>query len=360
MWLQLYMHIAISVLKQSRKDSDLHSVLMHHSKGQSAGSISAMDHTIINGGDHSYKSGKLFRGAIMSSGSVVPTLDVASPPAQAIYDAVVSKAQCSEAPDTLVCLRNLDYISLLKALNSVPAVFSYRSLALSYLPRPDPTDKFYAQSPELPILAGEAAKVPVIIGNQMNEGTLFSLSLSNVTDAEKLTGYMQTYFPEASREDVAGLVDTYPSYASPIEGTLALGEWYTGFRRNAALLGDIVFIMARRMYLDSVTKAGVKAWSYLADYYSSTPVLGTFHASDIALLFYNFPRGPGQRIRKYYISFANNLDPNAIPGQEEWPEWTASSPRLLEFGSRLFLVKYDTFRTPSYEYYRSHQKVFHV
>jgi len=47
--------------------------------GQSAGSISVFDQTIINGGDNTYNGQPLFRGAIMDSGSLAPAMSVSSP-----------------------------------------------------------------------------------------------------------------------------------------------------------------------------------------------------------------------------------------------------------------------------------------
>lgn len=84
-------------------------------QGESAGSISVFDHTILDGGDNSYNGGSLFRGAIMDSGSVVPALNVTSTPAQNVYDTVVSEAGCSGSSDQLACLRALPYETFLNA-----------------------------------------------------------------------------------------------------------------------------------------------------------------------------------------------------------------------------------------------------
>lgn len=330
--------------------------------GESAGSISVFDQTIINGGDNSYNGGSLFRGAIMDSGSITPALDVASPTAQNVYNTVVSNAGCSGKTDTLACLRALPYTAFLNAANSVPAIFSYRSLDLSYLPRPDPSNNFFPQSPELATQAGNVAKVPVIIGDQMDEGTLFAITLGNVTTADRLVAYLQTYLPQASQADVAGLVTTYPAditAGSPFN-TGVLNELYPGFKRNAAILGDITFTLGRRGYLNAVTKSGVKAWSYLGNYYYGTPVLGTFHASDVASLYFNVPPGPALTIRTHYVSFVNSLDPNTIFQLVKWPQWTAGSTQLLQFNAIGNTIVQDNFRSSSYDYITSHQGVFHV
>jgi hypothetical protein len=64
---------------------------------------------MLNGGNLTRNNKPLVRGAIMSSGSAIPTDNIDGEKGQAIYDAVVSKAGCSSQADTLACLRNLDF-----------------------------------------------------------------------------------------------------------------------------------------------------------------------------------------------------------------------------------------------------------
>ncbi|EME79809.1 uncharacterized protein MYCFIDRAFT_199464 [Pseudocercospora fijiensis CIRAD86] len=107
-----------------------------------------------------------WRAAITNSGSVIPAEDVSTAKAQAIYDKVVASSSCAGSSDSLTCLRGLSYADFLRAVSSVPGIFSYRSLDLSYLPRPDPGGNFFSQSPEVSIANGAYAKAPVIIGDQ--------------------------------------------------------------------------------------------------------------------------------------------------------------------------------------------------
>jgi hypothetical protein len=111
-------------------------------------------------GDYLYKGKPLFRAGIMNSGSIVPADTVDCPKGQIIYDTVVEQAGCSAASDTLACLREVDYDTLLGAMNSVPGLLSYSSVALSYLPRPDGT--VLTASPEVLAAAGKYAPVPFI------------------------------------------------------------------------------------------------------------------------------------------------------------------------------------------------------
>ena len=71
-------------------------------------------------------------------------------------------------------------------------------------------------------------------------------------------------------------------------GTGILNEVYPGFKRLAALLGDIVFTITRRVFLESAltVNPSVPAWSYIASYDYGLPILGTFHGSDLLQVFY--------------------------------------------------------------------------
>ncbi|GAB7364193.1 hypothetical protein MBLNU230_g4744t1 [Neophaeotheca triangularis] len=333
--------------------------------GESAGAISAFDQTIINGGDNTYNGNALFRGVIMNSGSIVPAKTVTGDKAQRIYDQVVTTAGCSGS-SSLECLRNLPYNEFQNAANSVPGIFSYSSLDLSYLPRPDPGDNFFSESPELSVQRGAFTKVPVIIGDQEDEGTLFSLVQLNVTSGADIVEYFTEYFPESASQ-VQDLVDTYSpliSAGSPFRTGPANEIRLGSYKRLAAILGDIVFTLTRRVYLDLIADQ-VPAWSYLSTYFYGTPILGTFHGSDLlyayALLGDN--NVPTTSIQTYYINFVNNLDPNdgATPRPLiDWPNWSTSSPNLLNFRVLSNRIIQDDFRRGSYEYLREHVNDFAI
>jgi carboxylesterase type B len=117
----------------------------------------------------------------MNSGSIVPVDTVDCPKGQEVYDTVVKNAGCASASDTLECLRGVDYTTYLNAANSVPEILGYNSAALSYLPRTALTD-----SPEVLVEQGKYAKVPFIVGDQEDEGTIFALFQSNITTTAEL------------------------------------------------------------------------------------------------------------------------------------------------------------------------------
>lgn len=335
--------------------------------GESAGAISVFDQMALYGGDNTYNGSPLFRGAIMNSGSIVPADPVDGVKGQEVYDTVVASAGCSGADDTLACLRGLDYQAFLDAANSVPGFLSYRSVALSYLPRPDGT--VLTASPDVLVANGQYAAVPMIIGDQEDEGTIFALFQSNVTTNEELLEYLATYyFLDASDEQLAALLDTYPedvSDGSPFR-TGIFNQLYPQYKRTAAILGDLVFTLTRRAFLAAAqaVQPAVPAWSYLASYDYGTAYLGTFHGSDLVQVFFGeFDNYAAKSIRTYYYNFVANLDPNV--GNTDYPDWplwadTGSGNELAWFFANSQDTLVDDFRNESYQFIVENIASFHI
>jgi carboxylesterase type B len=178
--------------------------------GESAGAISVLDQMVLYGGDHMYKGKPLFHGGIMSSGSIIPAEPIDSERAQAVYDKVVRAGGCAGKADTLGCLRALDYTDFVNAVSAPPGLLSYEGLALSYLPRPD--GHVLPDSPDVLVREGKYAAVPFIVGDQEDEGTLFSLFQSNLTSKDALVEYLHNVvFKSASEDQLSELVNTYNS-----------------------------------------------------------------------------------------------------------------------------------------------------
>ena len=129
--------------------------------GESAGAISVFDHMAAYDGDNTYKGKPLFRAAMMNSGSAVPADPVDSQKPQFIFDTVINTAGCTKAKDKLDCLRKLSYHDFNTAVNSVPGLLGYDSVALSYVPRPD--GRFLTKSPDELGFEGKVAQVPAIV-----------------------------------------------------------------------------------------------------------------------------------------------------------------------------------------------------
>lgn len=331
-----------------------------------------MDQMLLYNGNNRYNGKPLFRGAIMNSGSIVPADPVDCPKGQVVYDTVVRAAGCSSSADTLACLRSVDYTTFLNAANSVPGILSYSSVALSYLPRPD--GSVITESPDLLVLSGSYAAVPLIIGDQEDEGTLFSLFQANTTSTtSSIVSYLKTvFFHGATRDQITALVATYDSSilaGSPFR-TGILNEVYPGFKRLAAILGDLVFTLTRRAFLTAHVAANpsVPAWSYLASYDYGTPVLGTFHGSDLLQVFYGIlPNAASRSIQGYYANFVYNLDPNDASGGTGtgtkvalgWPQWK-DGKKLVQFYNIASTLINDDFRSDSFDWIMGNIPSLHV
>lgn len=262
-------------------------------------------------------------------------------------------AGCSSSSDTLACLRTVPYTKFLNAANTVPGILSYFTVNLSYLPRPD--GKALTASPDALIKAGKYAKVPFIVGDQEDEGTLFGLFTPNLTTTAEVNTYLSTvFFNNASPAQISALVGSYQTITedgSPFRTGL-LNNYYPQFKRISAILGDVTFTLTRRVFLEiaSQVNPGVPSWSYLATYDYGTPILGTFHGSDILQVFNGIlPNNAAKTIRGYYYSFIHNLDPNEGSGLMNWPQWS-SGKKLVNFGANANSYTDDSFREDTYQF----------
>ena len=194
---------------------------------------------------------------------------------QDIYDTVVEAANCAHANNTLDSLRDTDYDTFVQATNSASPFLSYSSVAISYPPRPD--GKVVVDSGEVLVQTGRYAAVPMLVGNQEDEGTLFSFTQSNLSDTNALVDYFSSiYYHGATKSQLRALIETYPDSipsGSPFY-TGSAAEVYPGFKRLAAIIGHVTFILARRVMLNDALKTN-----------PSTPYGATWQAIIMALQF---------------------------------------------------------------------------
>ncbi|KAK6201792.1 hypothetical protein LQW54_009371 [Pestalotiopsis sp. IQ-011] len=325
--------------------------------GESAGSISVFDHLILYDGDNTYNGKPLFRAGIMNSGSVVPTDTVDCEKAQTVYDQIVEYSDCSDSDDTLQCLRDADYQKLFDAIATLPTFTSYASIALRFMPRPDGLTM--TKSPDQLVEEGKFTKVPIIIGDEEDEGTLWSLSQSNITTTEEVADYLKEYFfHHSTQQDMDDFVGTYQTTTddgSPFRTGL-LNDWYPQFKRLAAILGDLAFTLSRRYFLDirHAFDSELKAWSYMSSYGYGTPILGSVHGGDILHIVWSQPYDYATRtMHSYYLAFIHDLDPNSNNLSPSWPEYFESKQLLNLFSAYQQFIP-DDFRADSYQWITDH------
>lgn len=321
--------------------------------GGSAGSISAMDQTIINNGD----ADGLFRGLVLVSGSVIPARNIDASKPQEVYNTVVERAGCEKTNNTLECLRGLDAKILQESANSLTTEFKYSGANLPYLPRPDSSDSFFPVSPETAITSGKFAKVACLSGDVEDEGTLFAITQSNITTNDELVDYLITYFP-GSEQYTKALIGKYPDdkgiSGSPY-GTGLAGNVFGQFKRLASILGDIVFIFQRRFHLQYICSE-VPCWSYIYTGLHGSVPLGSSHGSDALEMVSSIGSTsvPGQTQQRYAVAFINTLDPNGLGVSDpliEWPKYTSSDAQLVLQKASRNEIGEDDFRSTQYQYW---------
>ncbi|KAJ7629013.1 Alpha/Beta hydrolase protein [Roridomyces roridus] len=287
--------------------------------GLSSGAISASFQMLTNGGNNE----GLFCAAVMQSGAPLPVGGVEE--GQAYYDDMVARTGCTNAPDTLECLRAVPGPEFKAAQDALPGFFAYQGLCgYPFFPHHDGT--FLVDNPQALVRQGSVANVPFISSSCDDEGTGFSVDCpNNVTTEADFQKYLKDVcFKKADNSTIAQLAALYPAdipSGSPFN-TSYNNALTPQFKRIAALVGDTLFQAPRRFFQNALSGKQIQ-WTCLSKRVKDTPIVGSNHASDLPIAF-------GGELTDYVINLATNLDPNGetVPG---WPERRAEAPNILVF-----------------------------
>ncbi|KAK7055871.1 carboxylic ester hydrolase [Favolaschia claudopus] len=303
--------------------------------GPSAGAISAALLLLPN---KRFNPTSLFRGAFLLSGSPPTASTVAD--GQPAYNELVTANNCTEAKDTLECLRRIPFDDFKATVDNTTNLFSFTSVQNVWRPRVD--GNLIIQNPLLSVAQGKTAKVAVITGDADDEGTVFALSSANITTSDEFVGYVQSiFFPKATPAEIAHLAALYPNdptQGSPFDTGLA-NQLTPQFKRMAAFQGDYQFIGARRFLLEHISKRQ-NVWSWVTKRAKDTPIIGAAHGSDVPIWFPTEITNSTDFVPvDALINFINTLDPNHSAGTHRkpaavfWPRWnnliSDGSPSLL-------------------------------
>ncbi|KAJ7630310.1 carotenoid ester lipase precursor [Roridomyces roridus] len=314
--------------------------------GQSSGATSAALLML----DNQLNSNTLFHGAFMQSGAPVTFPSVSA--GQSDYDGLVEANNCTGANDALQCLRQVPFDSFMATVNQTANLFSYSSLELVWRPRVDgiviPID------PMVSVSLGQFSKAPFMMGNSDDEGTVFAAVLPNITTSDEFVEYVHTYYmPSVSPAQLAEVATLYPNdptRGSPF-GTGTANQLYPEFKRLSAFLGDYVFMVPRRFFLQHASKRQ-NVWGWLNKRGKLSSPFGAYHISDQSIW---FPTGTADTTgMDYLISFINTLDPNGVT-KSSWPTWDQPSlsglTSLLTFSDPdVFNITAEDFRVETLAY----------
>ncbi|KAI1852942.1 hypothetical protein JX265_012970 [Neoarthrinium moseri] len=323
--------------------------------GESAGALSIGAHLVLNDGDNE----GLFRAAIMLSGGVHKWKDYRS--VQPIFETVVSQVGCADAVDKVNCLRHSKYEDLLGLAKTLPGLVSYLGTYFPFSPRPDGV--FLKDSPHRLLREGRYSRVPYLIGDTKDEGTIFSvIPQLNVTTSKDFDNYFELLFQNLTPQQVAAFTSLYsedPKDGSPFDtgNRTFLGPQY---KRLSAALGDITFQSTRRdllnltyntqkAYTCQIEQPVVRFGDLPIGNFSALEVLGSFHYSDVALnAFGHIPPTASNNslnLMSTIVAFTNSLNPNShgldLPA---WPAWDPLSKAIFQFSEVDNTVITDDFR----------------
>jgi para-nitrobenzyl esterase len=249
----------------------------------------------------------------------------------ALVDATIDGSSADAGSDPLTCLRNLPVATLLGAAQAdgggIGGPFA-----------PVVEGDFFADQPRTLYEKGKIAKTPFLLGSNQDEGTLFVLSQTPVTDQAGLTAAIDQQFGDAG----AAVAQLYP--VSEFDGG-APNPYQAALTR---IIGDSILVCSTYDSALLAAKQGIPVWMYNFDVPVVIPgivgtspgelYLGASHGSELAYVFGTSPQfatDMGQAtvsklMQRYWTHLAKAGDPN--DGTDlMWPPFTASSDQRMQF-----------------------------
>jgi para-nitrobenzyl esterase len=243
-------------------------------------------------------------------------------PMEKVGERIAAKLGCDKEADVLAALRAKSDVDVLIASDPAQGLFGkgtkFGCIVDGWL-LPDDPDKLFE--------AGKQCKVPLMLGTNADEGTIFLRQLL----AKQPAAYelmvrglfranadeMLQLFPAATANDVPGALDRLTTASS--------------------------FVWPARCMARAMEKAGGKAYLYhftrVAPMYRERG-LGALHAGEIPYVFDHTPTLPGfeekdrdlaRVMSACWVRFAATGDPNG-PGLAKWPAYAAAADEHMQFG----------------------------
>ncbi|KAK0460407.1 esterase 1 [Desarmillaria tabescens] len=250
--------------------------------------------------------------------------------------------------------------------------------------------------PDLPSRLLDNIRLPFIAGTDLDEGKCYAtmnrhaityisgtifvpsdrdLSEDGIKDIIN-EFYGPPMIPSAVMDDLMMLYPDDPALGSPYGTGNDTFGFSSGYKRMAAMNGDLMFDSQRRMILQHAANNRVKTFGYLFSCGLPTfsPQSGVLHSAEISFVFGGLgiweDRMKGasaaqwklsETMLDYWISFATSLDPNDGLGHARpiWPQYLPTSEVLLQFECNNTTVVADDYRREQIDYINSKAHVFH-
>ncbi|PRP83487.1 carboxylesterase family protein [Planoprotostelium fungivorum] len=315
--------------------------------GESAGAISIGLHVTAYGNK---KDTGLFRSAIMESGG--PT-SLSVPPfkrTQSAYDFMINATDCFGKNDPFKCLQFSPFEKFIEAVRSTVNFWGQRSDSL-YSPVVD--KDFIPSRPSTLIKSGLYSHVPLLIGENLDEGTLFvNRSVNAFQTDQQISSILKIYggsLTSVQRKRWLQLYPNDPAVGSPY-GTGNRTYYSEEYKRASSIFGDLVFVSARRFMVEQASEKSVPVWTYLFDYVThpelinGTSYMGVKHADELASVF-QWSNKINPDLTGYWISFINGQDPNSgAPKDTVWEQFDVRDRRQIRFSNNGTYMAADDYR----------------
>ncbi|KAJ5708195.1 Triacylglycerol lipase (LipA) [Penicillium malachiteum] len=326
--------------------------------GESAGAYSVGDQLVTHGGNNE----GLFRAAIMDSGNAVGPPYNGTEWHQPMYDGIVERAGCSNATNTLECLRNLPYEEF----------YDVAYDGLEWFATID--NIFLSEYPQISYREGRLAKVPLLLGTNTDEGTSFGTTGVN-TDEEAIAQLISSKRWVLSTDEATRILSLYPNISAigcPYGwGNVTWPSLGYEYKRYESIAGDLCMVAPRRVLAHTMANFDQAVFSYRWDVaaFNDSTLIGVQHFADIPFVFANpvqnittleasLPgRLPlGQMAARMWTSFAADLNPNGH-GISNIPQWPDFAHNATNFVFRLprneSYIELDNYRTAGMDYINS-------
>ncbi|ROW04766.1 hypothetical protein VMCG_04733 [Cytospora schulzeri] len=311
--------------------------------GASAGAGSVAHHlTAYDGVDRG-----LFVGAVSES-TFWPTQRTVTE-MEFQFDRFVNDTGCSDADDALGCLRLVDLYTIQEAnmelpfpgaSDNSPAPLWYW-LPVTTGPGTLVPDRLYNS-----FSSGRFIRVPLLVGDDTNEGTDFAANASTQTEVSQ---FLESNYPGLYKTQLSQINSVYPL-------TKAVPEHAAYFPSAAAAYGDAAFTCPGNIMADSMASFydAENVWNYrynvldpsmlaagvgVPHTFETAAIFGPGYAGSVSESYYTTNEAIVPVVMNYWISFVRALDPNTYKYGEApvWQTWGDTGR-----GNRLNFQTYDT------------------
>jgi len=272
----------------------------------------------------------LFHRAIMQSATAT-TLPYIMPLANGSYAQaretgrkLTAALGCEKGKDTLAAMRAKTPAEIMAAARSPLDDIAFSDEGLLFAPVYD--GRLIPGRPEKLLAQGTEPQIPVIIGTNRDEATLFTTDLSNKTYKSWISKHFGAHEKEIYKIFPLGMEANFLTAANPLLTAL----WFT---EPARFLARALTAKGAPVYRYQFTHVPNSFWM---------AGMGAYHGVEIPYVFGNVdkdgPSATDKRLSKtimdYWISFAAQGNPNAA-GLPTWPVYDCAAEPYLEFGESL-------------------------